>query len=279
MIGVSTLAFGKSTKEEILLEANKNAWIIEFSSSFPYDKNMVSFFESIKIKRFAHNYFPAPKIPFVINLASSNEKIRKRSVDHCIQGLQLTKKCGAPFFSAHAGFCIDPDPEQLGNPLDVNIPINRDLNWELFIFSLKEILREAKKLDISFLVENNVTTEFNIRDDGQEVLLCSRPEEIVRLIKEINSPELGLLLDTAHLKVSSKALNFSLKNSMRHVMPYVRCIHHSDNDGNRDTNDSITQDYWFLPYMKDFKSAVHILEVKNLDQNSINNQLKILSEA
>ena len=29
-----------------------------------------------------HNYFPPPKIPFVINLTSQNEKILRRTEDH-----------------------------------------------------------------------------------------------------------------------------------------------------------------------------------------------------
>ena len=278
IIGISTLAFGKSSKEDILYKAKKNNWIIEFSSSFPYDKDMIPFFESINISRFAHNYFPAPKIPFVINLASSNEIIRKKSIEHCIQGLKLSKKCGAPFFSAHAGFCIDPNPEQLGNQLDINVDISRELNWKLFIISLKEILIEANKLNVSFLIENNVTTRFNLRDDGKEVLFCSRPDEMIKLVNEINSKEFGLLLDTAHLKVSSIALNFDLELAVKKLKPYINCLHHSDNNGKMDTNDPIDPNYWFFPYMNSFKDKVHILEVKNLDEDKINNQLKLLSE-
>lgn len=276
-IGISTLAFHKKRREEIVDMAKENDWTIEFSSSFPYQEDMSDFFTAINIKRLAHNYFPAPKEPFVINLASTDKEIRQRSIAHCIQGLRLSKKCGAPCFSAHAGFCIDPDPYQLGKQLEVNVAINRDLNWKLFLDSVKVILLEAELLGLSFLIENNVTAKFNLREDGQEVLFCSRPDEMIKLVKEIDSDKFGLLLDTAHLKVSSKVLDFGLNEAVEKVKTFVKYVHHSDNDGDSDTNESIATNYWFLPWMKEFGQCIHVLEVKNIDTDEIKNQLNLLN--
>ncbi|EAR02775.1 GNAT family N-acetyltransferase [Maribacter sp. HTCC2170] len=275
-IGISTLAFHKNSREEIVDQARENNWTIEFSSSFPFQEDMVDFFIGTDIKRLAHNYFPAPKEPFVINLASANEEIRKCSIEHCIQGLQLSKKCGAKFFSAHAGFCIDPDPYELGKQLDVNVSIDRDLNWKLFLDSVQIILSEAERLNLTFLIENNVTAKFNLRDDGQEVLFCSRAEEMIKFVKEISSNRFGLLLDTAHLKVSSQALNFNMEDAVDKITPFVKYLHHSDNDGERDTNESISTNYWFLSKMRNFEDCIHILEVKNIDTVQIKNQLNLL---
>ena len=275
-IGISTLAFSNKNRKEIVALAKENDWTIEFSSSFPYLEDMIDFFIETDIKRLAHNYFPAPKEAFVINLASLDNKIRKRSIDHCIQGLQLTKKCGATYFSAHAGFCIDPNPYQLGRKLDVNVAIDRDLNWKKFLDSVQIILSEAERLNLTFLIENNVTAKFNLRDDGQEVLFCSRAEEMIKFVKEISSNRFGLLLDTAHLKVSSQALNFNKEEAVDKIKQYVKYVHHSDNDGESDTNESISANYWFLSKMSQFKDCIHILEVKNLNTNQINNQLGLL---
>lgn len=276
--GVSTLAFSKNNREEIVALAEENDWTIEFSSSFPFLQDMIDFFVKIDIKRLAHNYFPAPKEPFVINLASSDEKIRQCSINHCIQGLQLSKKCGAPYFSAHAGFCIDPDPYQLGKQLDVNVAINRNLNWKLFLESVQIILSEAERLDLTFLVENNVTAKFNLRNDGQEVLFCSRADEMIKLVQDLSSNRFGLLLDTAHLKVSSQALNFDLEEAVDKIKPFVKYVHHSDNDGESDTNESISSNYWFLSKMNQFEDCLHILEVKNLNTNQIKHQLSLLNK-
>ncbi|TMU55060.1 GNAT family N-acetyltransferase [Flagellimonas algicola] len=275
-IGVSTLAFGKNSREEIVSISREEELTIEFSSSFPFQSDMGEFFVNCDIKRLAHNYFPAPSEPFVLNLGSSNAEIRERSILHCISGLRLSKKAGAPCFSAHAGFCVDPQPDQLGKKLNIDVPVNREENWSHFINSVKIVLDEAERLGLSFYVENNVTASFNLRNDGIEMLLCSRPQEMVRLFEEINSESFGLLLDTAHLKVSANALNFELNNAVEKVKPYVRYIHHSDNDGNRDTNESIDDSYWFLPWLKHFPDCIHVLEVKNITLNQINKQLGLL---
>ncbi len=276
IVAVSTLAFGKMSKEKIVALAKERDWTVEFSSGFPHDGDMVRFFTETEIVRLAHNYFPAPEIPFVMNLASRDPHVRDRSITHCIQGLELTHIAGASCFSAHAGFCIDPTPEQLGKPMDVNVPINRQENWRLFIDAIFTILLKARELDLSFLIENNVTAPFNVRSDGQEALLCSNPAEMVRLVQEIGSARFGLLLDTAHLKVSSLALGFNADEAVAAIEPYVKYIHHSDNNGLIDSNESIAQDYWFLPWIKNFGDAVHVLEVKNIPPAEIENQIKLL---
>ena len=43
-----------------------------------------------------------------------------------------------------------------------------------------------------------------------------------------------------------------------------------------DSNDKITNNYWFLKYLRDFKNIPQVLEVKNLDNHEIDQQLKIL---
>lgn len=276
MIGVSTLAFGTLSREDIVKIAQDNNWTIEFSSSFPFLPDMSDFFTSIHINRLAHNYFPAPERPFVLNLASQNTKIRNQSIQHCLKGLEISLRAGAGCFSAHAGFCIDPEPQQLGNKLDVNKSIDRDLSWNLFIDSIIIILRAAKELGMSFYIENNVVAQHNLRNDGQEVLFCCRAEEMIKLVDIIDCENFGILLDSAHLKVSSQTLNFDLDIAVDKLLPHVRYIHHSDNDGTKDSNESIGPNYWFLKWMNKFKQQIHILEVKNLETEKIRAQLALL---
>ena len=139
---ISTLAFLGKTPEDINDIAIKNNFNIEFSSGMPYYDNMEQFFIQSPVKnKLPHNYFPAPKVPFVLNLASSNDKIRATSVSHCINGLKLAKSVKAPFFSAHAGFCIDPAPDELGRKINYQLNYDKQKNWILFFESLKIILK------------------------------------------------------------------------------------------------------------------------------------------
>jgi sugar phosphate isomerase/epimerase len=275
-IAISTLAFMGMQAEDIVLLAKKNGWTIEFSSGMPYREDMEEFFIHAPIKRFAHNYFPAPKVPFVLNLASSNIEIRNQSIAHCINGLNLSKQVGAPFFSAHAGFCVDPKPDELGRKLVLSISFDRKQHWTLFIESLKIISTKAQELGLKFLIENNVLATVNVHPNGSNPLFCCDADEMKQMLKEVNSSNLALLIDTAHLKVSAHTLKFNADDAIKKISENILCIHHSDNDGSFDTNDRLTDDYWFLSHIKNFEKIAHVLEVKKLTEEEIKQQLTIL---
>ena len=65
-----------------------------------------------------HNYFPAPKSKFVINLGSENKTIVKKSMAQLRNSILLANKLNNEFFSFHAGFRIDPKPKSLGKKLE-----------------------------------------------------------------------------------------------------------------------------------------------------------------
>lgn len=275
-IVVSTLALAGKSAEEIIALAQKNNWALEFSSGMPYSSNMEKIFLDAPIKKFAHNYFPAPEIPFVLNLASGNDSIRTTSIEHCKQGLALSKKAGAPFFSAHAGFCVDPSPDELGRKLNLSKSYNRAEHWRLFIESVGEISEAAGKMGLRFLIENNVLAQVNIHPDGSNPLLCCDADEMIRLLNEVNSFNLDLLIDTGHLKVSAQTLGFDKDRAVEKLTDKAGCIHHSDNDGGFDTNDKMQEDYWFLKHMDKFANIVHVIEVKKLNEDEVIQQIKVL---
>lgn len=278
-IYISTLAFLGKTPQQIANIATENSFNIEFSSGMPYDENMEDFFIKTPIKnKLPHNYFPAPKIPFVLNLASSNEDIRNTSIRHCINGIKLAKAVNAPFFSAHAGFCIDPDPNELGKKINYSANFNKEEHWKLFFDSLNTILKSAEENEIDFLIENNVIAPFNLQDDLNP-LLCCESDDINFLFSNVKSKRLFILLDTAHLKVSCTTLKLDLNQELVKIEKYIKGIHHSDNDGLSDTNESLDESYWFLPYMNKFEHLVNVLEVKRLSISEIEQNIKILKNA
>lgn len=93
----------------------------------------------------------------------------------------------------------------------------------------------------------------------------------------MHNPRLGILLDTAHLKVSCKKLNNDLFQEFQQISPFVKGFHHSDNNGLEDTSGPLEKNYWFKEFGAEFKNHVHVLEVKNLTLNQIRLQLEILT--
>lgn len=273
---MSSLAFMGKPAEEVIAIAQENNFIIEFSSGMPYRPDMEQLFLDAPVKRFAHNYFPAPEIPFVLNLGSGDEAIRRQSILFCVNGIRLSQAVGAPFFSAHAGFCVDPKPAELGRRLEKVKSFDREKHWQLFIAAVREVLELTADLPTGFLLENNVLAKMNVYEDGSNPLLNVEVEEMKKMVDEIADPRVGILLDTAHLKVSALTLGFDQVAATEAILPFVRCVHHSDNDGLLDNNQPFGNDYWFLPLMKQAKMAVHVLEVRKQSAGELKEMERLL---
>ena len=220
-IYVSSLAFIGKTPEKIVEIAKENNFNLEFSSGMPYRADMEEFYLNATVERMLHNYFPAPEVPFVLNLASADKRIRTISIQHCKNGLLLSQKSGAAFFAAHAGFCIDPKPSELGQKIEYNAAFDKQDHWELFFDSLSQILVYAEQLGVDFLIENNVIAEFNL-SGGRNPLLCCDSNEMQYLFEYVKSDRLGLLLDAAHLKVSAATLGLNLNIELDHLKKYIK---------------------------------------------------------
>jgi sugar phosphate isomerase/epimerase len=276
---VSTTAFRRKPIEDVLELAAREGLALEFSSGLPYREDMEAIYLAARVPRLPHNYFPAPKTPFVLNLGSLDPEIRSKSIAHCKRGLRLAAASNAPFFSAHAGFCLDPEPKELGRPLRLQMRAPREEHWLAFTGALRELTAEAEHLGVRFLVENNVVAKFNLLPDGSSPLLCCEHTEIERMRVDVPGAALGCLLDTGHLKVSAGALGFSADEYMRRVGHTIQAIHHSDNDGSADSNEPLTPAYWFLSHMPRFEAAWHVLEVHDQTVEQIKIQFGLLRQA
>lgn len=277
-IFISSISFSGSSISDIVKIAEQNSLNIEFSSGLPYDSSNINVFNQFKKGlKLIHNYFPAPKNSFVINLASSDKKIQQASIQHCISNLKVSAKNNLKFYAAHSGFCVDPKPDSLGGFIKFDKYYDRSNHIEIFLDSLKQILSQANLLGVDFYIENNVISKNNyVNNNYDNSLLCCTSDEINYIFDIINDSRFGLLLDTAHLKVSSSTLNLDLNSEVNKVLNHIRAIHHSDNNGLIDSNNILTNDYWFLKFKDYFHLWDHVIEVKNINIKQIREQISIL---
>ena len=203
---LSSLAFNKYSLKQIVEICIKNNFNLEFSSNLPFDYKNLELFKVFTGKKLIHNYFPASKQPFVINLASTNNDILKKSIEHCKQNILRTSKFDLPFYAVHAGFCLDPQISDLGGKIISSFKkIDRELNLDIFIKSLKELTDYAIKHDVNLYIENNVLSLENYElNNNQNIFLCTDYDEIKFILDQFNVKNFGLLLDTGHSKVSKK---------------------------------------------------------------------------
>ena len=221
----------------------KKIFEIELSGGKYINKKDLKKLENKKIELRLHNYFPPPNQSFVINLASRNNLIVKKTINQIKKSILLSKKLGAKYFGFHAGFRIDPNVNNLGKILDGKLA-PRKIALKIFKKNILILNKFAIKNNKVLLIENNVVTKKNLIKYGSNPLLLTNPKEILKFFKELPK-SIGLLLDVGHLKVSSKTEKFSLIKAIKSLNPLTKGYHLSENNFIIDSNNKINKKSFF----------------------------------
>ena len=246
----------------------------ELSAGKFHAKNINKIKEFQGINYHLHNYFPPPEIPFVINLASMNDKIYDQTFKHILKCIDLSKALGCKYYSFHAGFVVDIKVKDIGVKTTSKNFFDRNKCMQKFINSVIKLSNYAKKNNITLLIENNVMKKTSYDYLGKNTTLMADPEEIDFVMNRVPK-NIKFLLDVAHLKVSSNILNFDLSEAYDRIKNFVSAYHLSDNDGMNDTNDPITEKSWFMDKLK--KDAFfYTIEVYKDDPKVLLQQLNLV---
>ena len=202
--------------------------------------NEIRLLNKKKSKIRIHNYFPPPKSKFVINLASQDKIIIKKSLQQLKKSILLSKKLNNEYFSFHAGFRFDPKPKQLGKKFKKISLLNKNKSEKIFLKNLIKLNLFAKKNNVKLLIENNVINRKNFKIFKGNPLLLTNPTDIINFYKK-TPKSIGFLLDVGHLKVSSVSENFKLKDSILKLNKITNGYHLSDNNGLEDQNKNFTK--------------------------------------
>jgi sugar phosphate isomerase/epimerase len=282
---ISTGAFRFNELSEIItFSINHGIDHIELSSGIPYQPTLLDPVRETNQKQITyliHNYFPPAENPFVLNLASLNGDIRKRSIDLCEAAISLTAELEAPFYSVHSGFTFDMQADFLGKPeSQKGIPLNAHFPYEeaydTFVENIVHLTGLAKSKGVRLLIENNVVSHIYAREYNRNTLLMATADEIVRLMADVDDPALGVLVDVGHVKVTATALGFRRERFVEALAPHIGAFHLSDNDGQTDQNLPFTEDTWFCPLLTDFPHVPVVIEAYNLTWRQIQEQFQVL---
>ena len=220
---------------------------IELGAGVSIDKDSLSQVAGMGCQFLVHNYFPPPSEPFVLNLASGDDSIRKRSLDLISEALALTARLGAPFYSVHAGFITDPTSFGTTSfvfPMPAS-PDEPQFAMDRFTTALEIAVDRAQHLGVQLLVENNVCSH-----ELRGKLLLDTADEFLTLFHILPSPYLGILLDTGHLNVTAHTLDFDRMSFVDEVTPYIRAFHVHDNDGIADTHQPVQPGSWVFDVLR-----------------------------
>jgi sugar phosphate isomerase/epimerase len=224
-----------------------------------------------------HNYFPPPSDPFVINLASPNDKIRNRSIEFCKIGLRNCRAIVSPFYSVHSGMAVDPRPEALGRPIPQGEAIPIAEAQAIFRDSVANLVGTAKELGVRLLLENHVLASFNAPSGKNFLLLLCGLEDFENFDRDFPWQEVGILLDVGHLKVSASTLGFDPHRAIHAVRHRIGALHLHDNDGTTDMHQAFGNDAWFLGELPNMHpDAVFIVESGRNPAQTINEMCGLL---
>jgi sugar phosphate isomerase/epimerase len=222
-----------------------------------------------------HNYYPPSKQSFVINLASSNKLILKKSFNLAKRAINFSNRISAKYYSFHAGFLLDPKPNLLGKRLEKIRITNRDQAIHIFVDSIQKLNKYAKEKNVKLLIENNVITKKNLRIFKQNPLLMCDDVEVKKILSKLPN-DVGLLLDVGHLNVSSKTLGFDRIKYIKSLKKKIIAAHLSENDGIEDLNSPIKKRSWFWKYIKNLE--YYTLEIKSKNIKTLKNQIEIANK-
>lgn len=280
-IYISTGAFKSKDIEWILKVAKENnIKNIELSSGLEYNPKTIDIVLENKehFNFVVHNYFPAPEYPFVLNLASTDKSIIKKSMELCKNAIDLSVELGAEFYSLHCGFTFNSTGKELGN--ESQLALERvDFNdaYASFITNLRELCKYAGQKNIKLAIENNVLAEFAVAR-GKNMYIGVDTEDFKQIFSDVADDNLYMLLDVAHAKVSDTFLKFDICTMVKELKNKILVVHISDNDGRRDSNLPIRKGSDVAEIVKLLNDRHIVLESYNLEPTEIKSQVKLLGE-
>ena len=277
-IFISSNCLSPGVRETVDLLLSHGISNIELGSSQEYDEGIEDYLASLTEARFIiHNYFPAPRRPFILNLASGDREIRQQSLAQAKKSIKLCHRLHSHLFSVHAGFITDP---AFGvshfNFSAVNGKAGYETAFGNFTEAIGELLDYAVPLEVKVAVENNVCLR-----GFEEHLLLTRASEFERLFAEIPSANLGINLDLGHLNVSAKSLSFERDEFIETIKKKVFSVHLHDNDTLTDSHQPLGEDSWIMPLLAGEKfnqQASLVLEMHNLTIDRIYSQVELIKK-
>lgn len=187
-----------------------------------------------------HNYFPPPQQHFVLNLSALLPEDLARSVEHVAKAIDWSQQLGGDKLAIHAGFRIQPEVRELGQPIALKSLMPEEVALQRFCEVWPQLKQMAAAKGVTLYIENNVFSYANkLMFQGENPFLATDHNSIQTLLALTGSP---LLLDVAHLKVSAHSLGFDFATQLRQLFGQADYIHLSDNNGEADSNQGLVQD-------------------------------------
>lgn len=234
MLYVSTSCLQKRMISEVICKLAENGIKnIELSGGTDYypmiEQDLKNLKEKSNLQYACHAYFPPPKEPFVVNLASCNDRIYKRSIEHYELCIEMMCRLGCRTLSVHAGFLVEINESEIGGKLGRNVVYDEKEAYERFCTAFNYIQKLCTTNSIKLFLENNVLSAENYQQFNYHNYMMMTDYRSIMKMKEML--DFSLLLDLGHLYVSTNTLGLDYTKECDKLKEFVKWIHISENNG------------------------------------------------
>ena len=239
-----------------------------------YESDLLELKQQYDLNFLVHNYFPPPKVPFILNLASLNTDIYEKSLNHLKTALRLTRGLEGKQFGFHAGFFVDRPVDEIGKKFGKSNLYDKQKALKYFIAGF-QILKD-EFTDINLYIENNCYSESNYMVYGNNApFMLLTFHDFTELRKRI---DFALLMDIGHLMVSANTFHLDFKKEFQGMFEASNYIHISNNDRRHDQNIGLTDQSKLFKILNNYqwKNKTVTLEIYD-GFKALNNTYKIVS--
>jgi sugar phosphate isomerase/epimerase len=204
----------------------------------------------------------------MMNFGSQTE-IRERSVETAKVALDFCRKLDSTLYSCHTGFLADIDFE--GNLLSGILPKEKALRN--ITKSLRDVCDVAEQHGIRVAIENQAGTK--------QYCPSMSATDYRQLLKDVDSPMLGLLMDLGHLAIDSAANSFDPRQRILDLSDHILEFHVHETFSGKDhqpLNDPGILSRFGISRQLAARAFV-TLEANGLSVSEISSSLDVLEEA
>lgn len=236
---------------------------VELGSTHVWERNLLDIAKAHRCGRYmVHNYFPPAIEELVINLASLDHDIRRRSVEHAQGCLRFAAELGAELYTVHPGFVVEPQAtESTGRVFDFAYGDDRTPDAEAFRLmtqSLDELLREASRLGVGLALETQGSAT------QPDVSLMERIDDYERLFQVFPSG-IGLNFNLAHTIFAAGFHGYSIDAFAARFGSRFVAMEISHNDGSADQHGTLESGSFALKWLAKYPNIPAILEFRNVE--------------
>lgn len=231
---------------------------IELSGNLHYYPGLTADLTGLKgeygLNLLIHNYFPPPKADhFVLDLASSDPEIRRRTFELIENAVRLMDRIGVGLYSVHSGRTAyaRPGVDDHRFIFDEERVEDRDKAVTTLQENIESVLKRFFEDERRLAIEN----AFPYYSPEKNFCLTATPSEIRDFLDYSRQfANLGFLFDLGHLEVSAAMLGFDKERFAHDILSEhadkIFEIHLSANDGSWDDHNINEDDSWQIELLK-----------------------------